>query len=398
MTILIQIGHGKSDKVDVATLNNYASGAIFCPKGESSLEKLKEVVLQYTRKGIDVHFDPQFYFSVIENAQNSKFQDYNSYFTSDRKPKDFMSPKKILSYVEPCIALQNELATNSIMSPSCIIESFEGLWCQTSLIMAQSSIEYVEEQGISKNLYCSFIISDVAFEGSKEAMDDFITNITSIENLDRIYLIINKTNEAYSQQLEVEKLKNILYLIYSLSDRNCIEIICGYSDIIGLLYLTAGAKSIATGWHQSLRRFSKSRYQKESGGGGKVRQRYTSLPLFNSVLNSELNTINRLGLLSVVLSETPFDELIIENPMNDAWSNTGNAFYHHLFCLNKVASELSEIDDINDRIELMLDKISSAKLCYTRLINAGIPFDQYTGNTHLGQWEDALNGLKGMIE
>ena len=76
MSIFVQHGHGKGDKIDVALDNNYASGVIFCPKGETSIDRLKESISLYSEKSSDIYFDSQFHLSLIENAPTSRIENY----------------------------------------------------------------------------------------------------------------------------------------------------------------------------------------------------------------------------------------------------------------------------------------------------------------------------------
>ena len=259
--------------------------------------------------------------------------------------------------------------------------------------MAQGALEYSHENNVSE-LYITFVISDNAFLGSKDSLDDFITTITSFDNLDKIYLIINKSLDAYSQQIESEKLQNILYLIYSLSVWNNIKIICGYSDIIGLMYLSAGAETITTGWSQKSRFFCRSNY-KEMSGGSLPRPKYMSIPLLNSInITPELDQIKNFGLIEKVLSGTEYDEHVIQTPVADNWSQV--SFYHHLNCLGLCAEDIL-LYEVDKRLEIMQTKIRKAIEIYNELISIGVPFAQHTNKTHLCQWQTALDNLKEMI-
>lgn len=395
MCTLIQHSFGKSDKVDKLISDRAASGIILSPKGETNPRKMIEVINNYiTTSGFKVLFDPHFHLGLIENCPDAKIKDY-PYYKPNLKTMDFSSPKKIISYVESVLNFEiQELHLSELISPACIIDSFES--SLASILMAQTSIEYCKDNNIQNNMYISFVISENAFRGSKEALDDFITNITSIEELNRIYLVIDKNTEAYSQQMDTDVLKNILYFIYSLSNRNGIEIICGYTDLIGILFLSVGATAIATGWSQKSRYFSRNNY-KEMSGGSQPKNRYTSIPLLNSIYNvPELQVITKLGYQNLVLSNTQYDEIIKNDVSSDEWSKN-ISYYHHVECLNILVQKLDEINNIDDRIVFMEQKIKEANDMYENLISKGVQFHQYNNNTHLKQWSEALQNLKAMI-
>ena len=396
MSIFVQHSHGKSDKIDTLIEKEFTTGIILSPKGESSPQKMAEVIKTYSKNpNLEILFDPHFHLGLIENCTDTKIKDY-PYYISPLTAKHFSSPQKIINYVSSTLEYQiKNLNLSKFISPTCIIESFET--SLASILMAQSSVDYANDNNITKSLYVSFVISENAFRGSKDSLDDFITNITSIDNLDNVYLVIDKINEGYSQQMDADILQNILYFVYSLSNRNNINIICGYSDLIGLVYLTAGAKILATGWSQKTRYFSKNNY-KEMSGGSQPKPRYTSIPLLNSIFNvPELQTIKNLGYFEEVLSNTSYDSILIENDLTtDAW-NRSISYYHHMECINILAKEIENIDNIEQRIDLMLEKINNANILYTKLIHANVPFDTHNDKKHLKQWKSALENFKEMI-
>lgn len=395
MSIFTQHSYGKSDKIDTLIEKGLTSGVILSPKGESTPAKMIEVVEGYSSiDNLSILFDPHFHLGQIENCPDSKIKDY-PYYKSNLKQKDFISPKQIIEYVSSTLNFQKDnLSLSGYISPTCIIESFEN--CLAAMSMAQCALEYAIDNDIEQNLYVSFVISENAFRGSKEALDDFITNITGLDNIDRIYLIIDKNSEAYSQHLDSDILQNILYFIYSLTNRNNIEIICGYTDLIGILYMCAGANTLATGWSQKTRFFSRNNY-KEMTGGSTPKQRYTSIPLLNSIFNiPELQTIERLGFLNEVLSKTNYDSILLSNVASDTW-NRNISFYHHMECINKLVVEIEAIYATESRIDVMLKKIQIADELYVKLKQAGVQFDANNNNQHLNQWKKALENLKEMI-
>lgn len=393
MAVFIQHSYGKSDKIVNSIEKNLTSGVIFSPKGESSPLKMLDTIKEYSDMGVKTYFDPHFQLGLIENCPDSKIKDY-SYYKSNLKYKDFVSPKILLQHVNTCLDFQKDLDVTGLMSPTCIIESFDDKWCGVAMQMAQGALEYASENNVSE-LYITFVISDNAFLGSKDSLDDFITTITSFDNLDKIYLIINKSLDAYSQQIESEKLQNILYLIYSLSVWNNIKIICGYSDIIGFMYLSAGANAITTGWSQKSRFFCRGNY-KEMSGGNPPKPRYMSTPLLNSInITPELNQIKIFGLIEKVLSGTEYDNLITQTPIAENWQQV--SFYHHLNCLKLCSDDILSYE-VDKRVEIMQTKVEHAIEIYNELKSIGVPFAQHTNDTHLYQWQTALINLKEMIQ
>ena len=393
MAVYIQHSYGKSDKIKKSIEKNLISGVIFSPKGESSVKKMTETIAEYAQMGIETYFDPNFHLSLIENCPDSKIKNY-TYYKSNLKYKDFISPKRILEYVETCLEFQNNLSITTLFSPTCIIEAFDDKWCGAAMQMAQCALDFATENNLS-DIYITFVISDTAFLGSKDSLDDFITTLTSIDSLDKIYLIINKSLEAYSPQIESCKLKNIMYFIYALSKWNNINIVCGYSDILGLMYLSAGADAITTGWSQKSRFFCRNNY-KEMTGGSLPRPKYMSNPLLNTInINPELDTIKKHGMLDKILSGTEYDNIVRSVPVPDNWSQV--SFYHHLNCIKILSDEIMSFE-VDKRLEIMQTRIDNAISLYDEFIQLGIPFAQHTNNTHLLQWKTAMEDFKEILK
>jgi len=395
MTIYIQHGYGKGEKIDKALEDNSIGGIILNPSGESP-EKLQQTISLYAESGINIMFDPQFYACVIDNACCPRLAGY-PYFTSNLTQRDFISPKKIFSYISDIISFQNDLNLNTILSPTCMIDSFEGSWNQVALTMAQCSIEFCEDNNIKKEVYSSFVISELAFRSDNiQALNDFIASVTSF-NCNNIYLIIERSNRSYKPHMDPDILENILYLIFCLADRNNIKIVCGYADLIGLLYLTAGASAIGTGWHYKLRQFSRSNFE-ESTGGRTPKDRYTSLPLLSSIYNSpELSRIIEENQLGNVLSGTPYDNIILEDgAISPRWTQN-ISYYHHLFSLNKLSAQIQEFNNVDQRVDFFLNEIKKAKSSYNKLRMRNVLFDNNNNGYHLEQWEEALNNFKSTL-
>ena len=113
MAVYIQHSYGKSDKILKSIEKNLVSGVIFSPKGESSVQKMIDTVAEYAQMGVETYFDPNFHLSLIENCPDNKIKDY-AYYKSNLKYKDFISPKRILEYVETCLDFQNNLNVTSL--------------------------------------------------------------------------------------------------------------------------------------------------------------------------------------------------------------------------------------------------------------------------------------------
>ena len=68
MSIFVQHSHGKSDKIDTLIEKEFTTGIILSPKGESSPQKMAEVIKTYSKNpNLEILFDPHFHLGLIEN-------------------------------------------------------------------------------------------------------------------------------------------------------------------------------------------------------------------------------------------------------------------------------------------------------------------------------------------
>ena len=131
---------------------------------------------------------------------------------------------------------------------------------------------------------------------------------------------VNSYSDSYSQRYEPQALTSLLYLCYSLAELNRYRVIAGYTDMATLLMHAVGVEATASGWYGTLRQFSDHRFLPATRGG-RARDRYSSLPLLNSILITELDSIHAGGLITDVLSGTTYDARFqgTSNPENVAW-------------------------------------------------------------------------------
>jgi hypothetical protein len=179
-------------------------------------------------------------------------------------------------------------------------------------------------------------------------------------------------------------------MVHVLGDRNGYEVVCGYSDFVGIPLSAAGATAIAAGWYQSLRQFHEKAFLKRKAGGQPARLRYSSRALLNTVMLSELESVFEAGYLNEALSGVGLDSVITSatSPEDSGWS-TQISERHHWQTLSAM------LDDItgNPRadVEAVVETVRQADGFYTLLKGAGVPFERNTDGQHLAEW---LRGLQ----
>ncbi|MBN2292553.1 MAG: hypothetical protein JXM70_09020 [Pirellulales bacterium] len=391
MAIYVQHGHGKSDKITNALDDKSASGVIFAARNEK-VDKLDRYITTLRENyECDLLFDPQFYVSTLIPANDRYLPDEYRYYEAGRTAKDFIGARKIASYVNDTINFQTERGFDRIMSPTVIANGFSDRWSQIALQLADSSIEYHSSLTDATPLLVSLVLSEGALD-SRSDLDAFLDILTSWD-VHGYYITVVRDDATYSQSFYEDRLAHLLYMVYILADRNEFEVVCGYSDFIGIPLRAAGASAFATGWYQSLRQFHQKAFLKRKNGGQPPRLRYSSSPLLNSIMLGELESISDAGYLDQVLSDVDLDSIITDatSPESSAWTSQISD-RHHWQTLAKLDQDLS--GPVRRNIMGLIADVRQATGLYATLKAAGVPFERNTDGQHLFDW---LAGLQTFI-
>jgi hypothetical protein len=393
MALFAQHGHGKSDKIDAALDRGAIDGVVFGARSEKreNIEACVEVVRE---KNGQILFDPQFHVSAITPANDRYLPEY-PYYKAARTAADFVGIKKLQSYVKNTLNFELDLQPDRLISPTVIFESFGSSWYQNALNLADASLDFHAGMSGAPPLLLSFVIGEQAL-GSRLELEAFLDQVTSWENVFGLYVVVSREERSYSQIFDPERLANALYMSYVLGHINGLEVVNGYSDFCGILHRAVGGAAFATGWSQGLRQFHKRAFTKQKPGGQAPKLRYTSLPLLNSILLSELQQIYEIDRLDDALSGVSLDSVITEaeSPEDSDW-NQPTSELHHWESLHLMDGELS--GDVASDVSGIVEKMIEAKELYVSLEKDGIVFGSQTRSNHLDQWTEAISKLRDVI-
>jgi hypothetical protein len=393
MALFVQHGHGKSDKIDSALAMQSIEGVVFGARNEK-IENIEACVESVRGGGGQILFDPQFNISAITPA-NDRFLPEYPYYKPARTAADFVGIKKLALYVKTTLDYEIMLSPDRLLSPTVIFDSFESNWCQTALNLADASLDYHSGLSGAPPLLLTFIIGEQAL-GSRVDLDAFLDQLTSWESLFGVYLVISREERSYSQIYDPERLANALYMSYVLGQINELEVVNGYSDFCGLLHRAVGSRAFATGWSQGLRQFHRRSLTKQAAGGQPPRLRYTSTPLLNSILLSELQQISEVGRLADVLSQVSLDAVITEAPSPEESNWTPRlSELHHWQSLHAVDQEIG--NNVAANLVALEKRIDSAKELYVELAEEGVVFGTLTRSNHLDQWSEAIASFRNAV-
>jgi hypothetical protein len=395
MKLFAQQGYGKGDKIHTSLNSSNLDGIVLSPRDEK-IEKLKDLVNEInTGYGCDLYFDPQFYYALYIDATSKNLDDY-PYYPGHIKLSSLRSFKKINSFSKQCIDFQLDLGLTSIVSPNILIPNFSDRNAQIALNFAEESIELIPD-GVDH--YVSLIFSESALNEYRN-VNDFLNELSTLD-VTGFYITVDRKGSQYSQDFESHStLVNLLTLIYSLSEINEFKVIMSYSDIIGLLYFTVGAHGVANGWFNSSRRFTVGQRVLPSKGGRLPRERYTSIPLLNSILISELDSIYSRTKSTTTnfkdfLSNSTYEHLITSGPTpSDAWSRGISHLQHWSAIKNATTKIFTDPSDISQRLDDMEKHIKLALMNYETLEKLSVQLEKPSKGQHLVTWKEAIKEFR----
>lgn len=393
MHIYAQHGWGKSDKIEEGLRAGHLSGVILSPRDEEPdrMAALVDALRDEFGEEITILFDPQFYATTVVPARDRFLPDY-SYYEPGLARGRFIAQADIHRYVETTLAYQTTLGLDRVIAPSVLFADFRDPWSQIALSLAQEAIAVHAGLGSAPPLLVSLVIDESALR-SRDALNEFLDIIT-VWDLAGVYVVVRCNDLNYPALFEETPLANLMYLVYVLAKVNGLEVVCGYSDLVGLLLHAVGASATGTGWYNNLRQFSLVRFQPATGGQ-RPRDRYTSTPLLNSILVvPELEASYQVGAIGQVLSNTSYDGVMVSrNPANSPWP-LNVACLHHWEVLDSVVQLVSSQGSVAQNLAVLEDRIRQAAATYTLLEGAGLVFEPSTGPRNLALWLRAIASFR----
>jgi len=388
MTILVQHGHGKSDKIDDALNAGTVQGVIFAPRNEKPDNLALCVQTLANAYDCELLIDPQYYVSTFAPANTRYLTEYG-YFQGGLSASDF-TLRRIRTIVAGAIDFQINIGATSIISPTVLFDSFTDRWFQIALNLADASLEYHANLNTNTPLLLSFVLAEEALSAEDE-VNRFLDTVTQDGwGMQGFYLIVSRRESTYNQDCESARLASLLYAVHVLGEVNALRVVLGYTDFLGIPLRAVGASAFACGWSQGLRQFVRKNFLLRPPGGQPARDRYSSGPLLNSIFLQELQDVFEFGRLDDVLSGVDLDEVITsaESPQAASW-NLAVAQQHHWQTLNALDSALP--GRARQRVIAVMGLIRAAQGLFAVLEREGVTFERFTGKDHLMNWSRALS-------
>jgi len=392
MSVYAQHGYGKGSKIERALAEHLLEGVFLSPRDET-IDNLVSLVagLRKDHPEASVLLDPQTYASIVASARDGHLGEY-PFYRPGLTRRDLSRPGDLRKLAQSVLDYQRTLGTTRLLAPTICFDDFRDPWSQIAISLASEALELAPRPA-SPRMLLSLVIAETAF-GNREGVEEFLDLITSLD-AEGFYLVVKRESASYQATFKPDRLAHLLYFVYVLSQINGFEVVCGFSDLVGTLLHAVGAAHTASGWFSSTRQFTLGRFEPATGGR-RPRPRYTSAPLLNSILVSELDVLAELGVLRNALSVTAEDHVFAtaSRPGSTPWPPEASAL-HHWRVLSRLATQVGR-GSTSERLEGCSTMINNARGTYSALQRRGAVFGWSSNAAHLEDWTEAIRSFRAL--
>lgn len=362
-----QMGHDTINLVSDQNLSQY-KGAILSPVNYNEEKVIAQVVGMRQKEGFESIFDPQLYFPRTERGKLREW----SYFPSDVDTTIITSESWWKKVVQDITITCQRINCHSACSPVFAPRSYTNDYYSMMINIGNYFASEVSKINITPLQTVLVGLNDL----SSEQRSQHIASIVSQTVAERIYLVFVSDVVPRREFSNSEELKYAMKLINILEDSGITTLI-GFCSSDFVLWKEAGATSCATGKFFNLRRFTSSRFDEPTAGGGQLPYWFEE-NLMAFLRESDIIRIQRSNLLSEASRNNPFSQKILDQMRTSpgtAWLSLSWRQYMYAFA------------DLENRIDLGKVKASNllrdAEINWLTLEDQNILMEEARNN---GEW------------
>lgn len=379
MSFYVQHGYGKGSKIQNLNAGGNLSGVILSPSDEGPAQ-LSQTVDICNELSLRVLIDPQTYVYSVTPPGSPKRHIENEI---ESKPIHWAYDQSSIVDVVSAIGRMNERldVADALIAPTVMQPGFSDVWTPLALQFARAS---ASAWGNDRT-FVSLALEEQSLS-SWALIDQWLDVITTLD-VRGFYVVVQRSQSTYpAPPWRPEAFSNLLRLFYILGEINGYEILWGYSDIEGLLGLSAGVSGIASGWNYGSRKFSLGKWQPSTGGRAPV-PRLNLGPLLTPVkavgeANMLFNSEFRERLFSRKQIEK-FSEVPFQN-----WSRLEAQEGHLAYCASE-ASELSQAGDITMKLDRLESVFGETLDLFAEIKSSGLLLDS-TYPARVGAFRESI--------
>ncbi len=301
MSTYHQMGHDSENLLGLPELASY-SGAILSPVNYPQDKVIAQIRGKSVDHAFETLFDPQLYYPKTQREILREWP----YFPSDVDTADVWSHTWWGQTVDRIATTCEEIKPTAVCSPAVVPYVFRDDYFSLLVDIADKLCTRLEGSGI-RPIQTALVGLDELTTPDRSLE---ISSILSASPCDQMYVVFGGTADPRRELMEVESIKGAMRLISALSSAS-IDVIVGFCSSDVVLWKAAGASSCATGKFFNLRRFTSSRFEEPSGGGGQLPYWFEE-SLLAFLRESDLVRIKDRDLLSEASLRNPFGQRILE--------------------------------------------------------------------------------------
>jgi hypothetical protein len=307
-----QMGHHSDNLLWDQHIFPLFEGAILSPVNYGMEAVLGQISDARERGGLDMIFDPQLYYPASERLHLAEWP----YLPGDFDTADLGSISWWGMLNNRLMETCRILSPAAVCSPIRVPGAFTNDYFNMAVRVANDLDDKARESGTRTLLTAVVRIEDLAVPSRPIE----IASILSRAQSSGIYLVVYSDVEPRRELTDTEQLKGVMRLISAL-ERSGMPVLVAFSSTEMVLWKAAGATSCATGKFFNLRRFTKSRWEEPTGGGGQLPYWFEeSLVAF--LRGTDVIRVVPTGLLNETLRRNPFSTEIlnqIKNGQGNPW-------------------------------------------------------------------------------
>lgn len=325
-----QIGHDSENLMFDKELGGF-DGAILSPLNYSPSDIKAQLLKLRENQGFQTVFDPHFYRPKSDRGCLPEWD----YYPKDVDTADFTA-EWLARITERIAAIAMELDTTAVASPAIIPRTFsDEFYCQ--LVESGDQLRRcLGNSSVKPMLTAVASLPDLA--SATRVMT--IASVLSRSKIEDTLLILMGNTEPRRELSEPEELKGAMKLIQVIEAGGQRVTVCASSSDM-VLWKAAGATNCASGKFFNLRRFTVSRFDEPSEGGGGQLAYWFEEALLSFLRQSDLLRVQSHGMLSQASLANPFSQRILDCiPQNKPWVALG--WRHFLYWFADAERRLRE--------------------------------------------------------
>jgi hypothetical protein len=306
MSAYQQLGDKSANLLSDSRLTTFR-GAVLSPVNYTEQE-LTGIVTAVTkqRSSFDSVFDPQLYFPKSQRGVLQKW----SHLPNDVDTADLSDESWWTKRVDAVIAVAGRVGATAVCSPAVVPKSFsDDYYART---VNAGSVLHGKAVAAGRRALQTAVVSFPDLADPERAFA--IASILSQGPCGEIYLVLTGDTEPRRELREEDELRGALTLIHALRSAS-LQVFVAFASSDVVLWKAAGATHCGTGKYFNLRRFTQSRFDEPSEGGGQLPYWFEE-SLMAFLREGDLVRVERAQLLSAASRSNPFAAEILEEIKN----------------------------------------------------------------------------------